>query len=141
VPELSIADNISSAGSRGPGWGHGEPAGDGRRVPEIAGELGLRLDRARLVRTCQIAEQQLIEVAKALSLNVTVLIMDEPTSALGRRRGATAVRGDPRLVARGVAVIYISHRWRSVEIADRVTSCGDGGYIGTRRWPAPTRPS
>ncbi|WP_279583363.1 sugar ABC transporter ATP-binding protein [Fodinicola feengrottensis] len=121
--------------------GHDQPAPDGRRVARrLLAELGLRLDPRRPVRTCQIAEQQLIEVAKALSLNVRVLIMDEPTSALADAEVKLLFAVIRRLVARGVAVIYISHRLEELyEIADRVTVLRDGGYIGTREMAATDR--
>ncbi|GAA1694312.1 ribose ABC transporter ATP-binding protein RbsA [Fodinicola feengrottensis] len=140
VPELSIADNIFLGREPRTRWGTiNRPLMDAESRRLLA-ELGLRLDPRRPVRTCQIAEQQLIEVAKALSLNVRVLIMDEPTSALADAEVKLLFAVIRRLVARGVAVIYISHRLEELyEIADRVTVLRDGGYIGTREMAATDR--
>jgi ribose transport system ATP-binding protein len=140
VPDMSIADNIFLG--REPRTPRGTI--DRRRMRtrsrELLAELGLALDPRRLIRACRIAEQQLIEVAKALSQNVRILIMDEPTSALADaevRRLFTVIR---TLTARGVAVVYISHRLEELaEIADRVTVLRDGGRVGTRVMAEATR--
>ncbi|GAA2432871.1 sugar ABC transporter ATP-binding protein [Actinomadura vinacea] len=133
VPELSIAENLFLG--REPRTGRGtldRKAMDARAVELLAG-LGLKLPPRRLVRQCRIAEQQLIEVAKALNSDVRILVMDEPTSALADaevRRLFTVIRD---LAARGVAVIYISHRFEELEeIADSVTVLRDGTCIGRR---------
>ncbi|WP_163506161.1 sugar ABC transporter ATP-binding protein [Fodinicola acaciae] len=140
VPELSIADNIFLGREPRTRWGTVNRPVMYEESRKLLAELGLRLDPRRLVRTCQIAEQQLIEVAKALSLNVRVLIMDEPTSALADAEVRLLFAVIRRLVARGVAVVYISHRLEELyEIADRVTVLRDGGYIGTRDMAATDR--
>ncbi|MEU6720272.1 sugar ABC transporter ATP-binding protein [Nonomuraea sp. NPDC046802] len=129
VPELSIADNIFLGRERAILDRKGMEA----RTAELLRGLGLDLSPRRLVKQCKIAERQLIEVAKALSQNVRVLVMDEPTSALADaevRRLYTVIRD---LTGRGVAVIYISHRLEELEeIADRVVVLRDGRYIGER---------
>lgn len=140
VPEMSISDNIFLG--REPKTRTG--AVNQKLMRSLARELlrsvGLTLDPRRLVRNCRVAEQQLIEVAKALSLDVKVLVMDEPTSALADaevQQLFTAVRS---LARNGVAIIYISHRFEEIEeIADRVTVIRDGAFIGERTVAEATR--
>ena len=134
VPELSIADNIFLGREPRTRLGHRRPLGRARtdRASCWPG-WACGCTRGGSVRQCRIAEQQLIEVAKALSLNVRILVMDEPTSALADaevRRLFAVIRD---LTARGVAVVYISHRLEELEeIADSVTVLRDGSYIGRR---------
>jgi ribose transport system ATP-binding protein len=141
VPDLSIADNIFLGREPRTAWGTRDRAAAHARTAELLAGLGLRLSPRRLVRNCRIAEQQLIEVAKAIGRNVRILVMDEPTSALADaevRRLFTVIRD---LTARGVAVIYISHRLEELEeIADSVTVLRDGAYIGRRAMADTTRP-
>ncbi len=103
-----------------------------RRAAEVLSGLGLRLDPRRPVKGLRVAEQQMVEVAKALSLDARVLIMDEPTAALAEheiRELFAAIRG---LKAKGVSVVYISHRMEELfEIGDRVTVLRDGRSVGT----------
>ena len=133
VPELSIADNVFLGREPRTVRGTIDRRTMYAKTAELLAGLGLDLSPRRLVRQCRIAERQLIEVAKALSLDVRVLVMDEPTSALADaevRRLFAVIRG---LTARGVAVVYISHRLEELEeIADSVTVLRDGTYIGRR---------
>ncbi|GIH16764.1 ribose import ATP-binding protein RbsA [Rugosimonospora africana] len=140
VPDMSIVDNIFLG--REPRTARGTI--DRRRMDEQAtrllAEVGLTLHPRRPVRQCRVAEQQLIEVAKALSASLRVLVMDEPTSALADaevRRLFTVIR---RLAAQGVGIVYISHRLEELdEIADSVTVLRDGAYIGRREMAGTTR--
>ena len=92
-----------------------------------------RFDVRRPVRELSLARRQLVEVAKALSLDARILVMDEPTSALTERETGTLFATIRRLTARGVAVVYISHRLDEIfEIGDRVTVLRDGRRIATR---------
>jgi ribose transport system ATP-binding protein len=140
VPELSVADNIFLGREPRTPWGTRDRQAAHARTSELLAGLGLSLPPRRQVRHCRIAEQQLIEVAKAIGRNVRILVMDEPTSALADaevRRLFTVIRD---LTARGVAVIYISHRLEELEeIADSVTVLRDGAYIGRRAMADTTR--
>jgi len=111
-----------------------------KRAERLLRRVGLDINPRRMVRQCRVAEQQLIEVAKALSLNVRVLIMDEPTSALAEaevRRLFSVIRS---LTEQGVGVIYISHRLEELEeIADSVTVLRDGHGIGRREMAKTSR--
>jgi rhamnose transport system ATP-binding protein len=95
--------------------------------------LGVHLDPRRKARGLTIAQLQMVEIAKALSFNAQVLIMDEPTSALTLHEVADLFRIVRQLRDAGKAVVFISHRLDEVfEIADRVTVLRDGHLIGTR---------
>jgi ribose transport system ATP-binding protein len=95
--------------------------------------LGLQVDPEKAVRELGIAQQQMVEVAKALDDRARVLIMDEPTSALSDREIEELFATIQRLTAGGTAVIYISHRLEEVKrIGHRVTVLRDGRRIATR---------
>lgn len=97
-------------------------------------ELGVAIDARAIVSRLSVAEQQMVEVAKALSLHARVLIMDEPTSALTAQEIAELFAAIRRLRERGVAIVYISHRMEELfAIGDRVTVLRDGRHVGTRR--------
>ena len=94
--------------------------------------IHLNLDPNRKVNTLSVAQQQMLEIAKALSLNAKIMIMDEPTSALTEAEIENLFRLIRELRERGVGVIYISHRLEELNhIADRVTVMRDGKHVGT----------
>ena len=94
--------------------------------------LGVTLDVRRAAAGLTLAEQQTVEIARALSLKVRVLIMDEPTASLSAHEVARLLDIARALKAQGVAVIYISHRLDEIfRIADRVTVIRDGAHIST----------
>jgi ribose transport system ATP-binding protein len=140
VPELSISDNIFLGRELRTAVGTIDRQRMHARCRQLLADLGLTLDPRRLVRQCRIAEQQLIEVAKALSLDARVLIMDEPTSALADAEVQRLFAVIRQLAAAGAAIIYISHRLEELnEIADTVTVQRDGQHIATRPMSATTR--
>ena len=95
--------------------------------------LGVRIDARRKVRDLSVAEQQMVEVAKALSFEARILIMDEPTSALTEHEIRELFATIGRLQQKGVSIIYISHRLEELfEVGDRVTVLRDGRYVATR---------
>ncbi len=95
-------------------------------------QLGLELDVRRPVEQFPIAVQQLIEIAKALSQNARVLVMDEPTSALNAPEVETLFGLIRSLKERGCGIVYITHKMEEIErIADRITVLRDGEWIGT----------
>ncbi|WP_198662659.1 sugar ABC transporter ATP-binding protein [Primorskyibacter marinus] len=103
-----------------------------KKTAEIFASLQLAMDPRTQVSTQTIARQQLIEIAKALSYNPRVLIMDEPTAALNDAEIAELFKVIERLKADGVGIVYISHRMDEIKrIADRVTILRDGAYIDT----------
>lgn len=101
---------------------------DARRVLDM---VGLSVDPATPLHRMTIAHQQLVEIAKALSVNARVLIMDEPTSSLSQHETENLFRVVNDLRTRGVSVIYISHRLGEVKaLADRVSVLRDGQNAG-----------
>ncbi len=97
------------------------------QAQRLLDELGVNIDAHALVRDLGVAHKQMVEVAKALSINSKVLIMDEPTAPLTNREIKTLFDTIKMLKARGVSIIYISHRLEEVmEICDRATIMRDG---------------
>src|SRR5919106_2555389 len=130
-PDLGVAENIfMSHQDRGAlvNW---------RRMYKdaeaILARLDVRLDVRTLASSLTVASQKAVEIAKALSLDVRVLIMDEPTAALSAHEAAELFKQIRRLTASGVAVLFISHRLdEGFEIPDRVTVLRDGRLISSR---------
>ncbi|MGD1037542.1 MAG: ATP-binding cassette domain-containing protein, partial [Roseiarcus sp.] len=95
--------------------------------------LNLNIDPRTVVGSLTVAKQQMVEIAKTLSFNSRVLIMDEPTAALNAAEIAELFKMIRELKARGVGIVYISHKIDELkQIADRVTVLRDGEYVGTR---------
>ncbi|CAN7716435.1 sugar ABC transporter ATP-binding protein [Variovorax paradoxus] len=98
----------------------------------IFARMNLRLDPHTPVGELTVAKQQMVEIAKALSFDSRVLIMDEPTAALNNEEVADLFRIIGQLRSQGVAIVYISHKMDELKrIADRVTVMRDGQYIAT----------
>jgi rhamnose transport system ATP-binding protein len=131
-PDLDIAENIL-VGRQPTRRG----SIDWKRMYQEAGELlrrlGLSLDPRTKARELSVAQQQLVEIARALSINAKVLIMDEPTSSLTQREVEELFAIVRQLRASGAAIVFISHRLEELfALADRVTTLRDGAYVGTR---------
>lgn len=104
-----------------------------RKAEEIFKELNLDLDPTVKVGDLTVANQQMVEIAKALSYHSKVLIMDEPTASLTENEIEDLFSIIRVLKAKGPAIIYISHRLEELEmITDRVTVMRDGTYVGTK---------
>ena len=130
-PDLNVAENIFISNRAGGAWL------DWRAMfaeaDRIVAQLGVTLDVRRAAAGLTLAEQQTVEIARALSLKVKVLIMDEPTASLSAHEVERLLSIARALKAQGVAVIYISHRLDEIfRIADRVTVIRDGQHISTR---------
>ena len=98
----------------------------------LLAHLNLDIDPRAVVGGLTVAKQQMVEIAKALSFNSRVLIMDEPTAALNNAEIAELFKMIRELKSRGVGIIYISHKMDELkQIADRVTVLRDGEYVGT----------
>lgn len=129
-PDLNVAENIFIS-HQGRGsvvrWGKMY-----RDADAILAKLGVALDVRSPARGLTLAAQQTVEIAKALSLNTRVLIMDEPTASLSAHEVGQLFKLVYNLRERGVAVLFISHRMDEVfEIADRVTIFRDGRHISS----------
>ena len=132
VPELSVAENIflgrwkTSAG----------PAVDFKAMKDEAkvylDMLDVHVDPSKKLKDLRIGEQQLVEIAKAISLNSKIIVMDEPTSAISEKEAEKLFTIIRRLRGEGKGIIYITHRMEEIfKIADRLTVMRDGQYIGT----------
>ncbi len=134
--ELNLADNLDVAANIFLGleqlrWGLIDKARQRREAREFLRAVGLDVDPAVLVSMLTIGHQQLVEIAKALSVNARVLIMDEPTSSLSSHEAENFFKVIRELRGRGVSIVYISHRLGEVRaLADRVTVLRDGKNAG-----------
>ena len=133
VPHLSVAENIF-LGKTPTRWGgvvdFRRMRADARRILD---GLGVAIDCDAPVHSLRLAQQQMVEVARALSDDARLLVMDEPTSALSQREVGELFATIARLTSKGVAVVYISHRMDEVfRIGHRVTVLRDGCHVATR---------
>jgi ribose transport system ATP-binding protein len=137
--ELNLAGHLDVAGNiflgREPTWGGILRLIDRRRIHDesarITRRLGLHASTHTLVRDLSIGQQQLVEIARALSLRSRLLILDEPTSSLTESETDRLFAVLRELKAEGISILYISHRLKEVEeIADRVTVLRDGKNAG-----------
>ncbi|GAB3596119.1 sugar ABC transporter ATP-binding protein [Microbacterium tumbae] len=131
MPDLTVAQNIYIGREPTTGGFLSERALN-RRTAELLSRLEIDLDPRQNVGELTVAKQQMVEIAKALSFNAKVLIMDEPTSALTDSEVETLFTLIEQLKARGTGIVYISHRMDELRrLADRVTVLRDGTYIGS----------
>jgi ABC-type sugar transport system ATPase subunit len=136
--ELNLVENLSAAANIFLGREKKKVLGllDDRAMERAAGELLVQLEcqvhPRQLVRELRVGDQQLVEIAKALSLETEILIMDEPTSALTESEVARLFRVIDRLRKHGVTILYISHKLDEVfRLADRITVLRDGKLVRT----------
>ncbi len=133
LPELTVAQNIFLCREpRGP-LGLIDFSRMHEEAAALLGKLGEKIDPRRQVRDLKIAQKQMIEIAKAISFNVELLIMDEPTSALTGKETKILFELIASLSAQGIAVVYISHRLQEiVDVCHKVTVLRDGSLVATR---------
>jgi rhamnose transport system ATP-binding protein len=133
-PELTVAENIFMGHAPRGLFGMLDWGTMAKRAQEILASLNIHdMDVGRKVGSMSVGNRQRVEIAKALSLNARILIMDEPTAAL-TEADVQRLFGIVRLLKeRGVGIIYISHRLEEVFVlADRVTVLRDGQYVATK---------
>ncbi|RYB05206.1 sugar ABC transporter ATP-binding protein [Lichenibacterium ramalinae] len=129
LPELTIAENVFIG--RWPRRnGRVDRATMVRRAQEQLARLNLRLPATRKVQGLSTAQQQLVEIAKALALDAKLLILDEPTAALGGAETEALFEQVRKLRAEGVGIVYISHRMEEIRrITDRIVVLRDGERV------------
>jgi ribose transport system ATP-binding protein len=132
VPHMTVAENIFLG--REPVKGH---TVDFKKmnadVKEILDSFELEIGPDEKVSSLTIAQQQMVEIIKALSFNAKILVMDEPTSSLSEKDVGFLFDTIRKLKGQGVGIIYISHRMSELkQITDRITVIRDGAYIGTK---------
>ena len=131
VQHLSVGDNIFIGRESQKGWKL-DRTKDNRRAEELLKELELDVSPNTTVSSLTVAKQQMIEIAKGISYDSKVLIMDEPTAALSINEIKDLFRVIQKLKAKGISIIYISHRLEELfEITDRITVMRDGAFINT----------
>jgi ribose transport system ATP-binding protein len=135
IPSLSIGENIflgrlpmtSRLGVPVIDWSKMH-----RDAAKLLAEMGLDLDTHQTVSTLSVGQQQVVEIAKAMSFKPAVLLLDEPTSALASREVNLLFTLVRRLRERGVTILYITHRMNELfEIADTCTVLRDGNFAGS----------
>jgi ABC-type sugar transport system ATPase subunit len=133
IPYLTAAENIFLGREKTDRFGLIDKNSIVESAGQLLGELNIELNCDLPIKYFGIAQRQMIEVAKALSLNARILIMDEPTSALSDAEIKQLFAAIRKLKANGVSIIYISHRLEELfEIGDRVTVLRDGKNAGTK---------
>ena len=132
APSLSVAENISLGREPHTAGGWLDARTMNRNAQRMLEQIGASFPPTTVVGTLSIAQQQLVEIAKSLSENARILVMDEPTASLSERETQKLFDIIRTLRQQDIAIIYISHRMSEVyELADRVTILRDGQYVGT----------
>ena len=128
-PHLTVAENMFLGREKMKGFVV-DKKGMEAEAQEILSDLKIDIDPGEMVGNLPVSKQQMVEIAKALSINAKVLIMDEPTSALTAKEIDELFRIIKRLRADGCGIVYISHRLEELQhIVDRVTIMRDGQYM------------
>ena len=131
-PDLSIAENIFMGRQPTGRWGSIDYAKMSRAVSQQLAQLGVSLRPEDPVLGLSIADQQIVEIIKALTFDAKVLIMDEPTAALSAEEVRRLFQVVERLRKKGVALMFVSHRLEEVfEISQRITVMRDGHVVSS----------
>jgi ABC-type sugar transport system ATPase subunit len=132
IPHLSVAENLSlKAFVSEPGW-YVNWRKVQRRAQEALARLHFKIDPGSRVKDLSVAQQQMLEIAIALSKKAQVIVMDEPTAALSKRETEILFELIRQLREQGLGIIYVSHKLEEVNmIADRVTILRDGNNVAT----------
>jgi rhamnose transport system ATP-binding protein len=132
-PTLTVAENLALGSEGGRWWRRVDWGARRRRAEALLARVGARVDPDAEAGTLSAAEQQLVEIARALGADARVLILDEPTAALPQADVERLFGVVRELRARGAGVVYISHRLEELPaLADRVTVLRDGHTVETR---------
>ncbi len=133
-PDLSVAENVFMGHTPRTALGAVDHAAVRSRARQLLDMIGLDCSPDLPLGRLRTSEQQLVEIARALSLGSRVLIMDEPTAALSQREVRRLFEVVARLKQQGVAMLFVGHRMDEIyEIADRITILRDGRFVGTER--------
>ena len=139
VPDLSIAENVFLGNLPKKAFRTVDWQALYSKTSELLLDLGLDIDPEIPISALTVAQQQLVEIARALSRQAQIIIMDEPTSALSQTEIESLFAVVRRLQARGVGIMYVSHKLDEIyAIADRVTVFRDGEHIATEAVPNTT---
>ena len=132
VASITVADNIFLGHEIIGRFRLIDYAEQNRRATGLMHSMGIDIPASKLVESLSPAEQQTLQIVKALHINARIMIMDEPTSSLGVEETKALLNIVRKLVARKIGIIFISHYLREIfEIGDRVTILKDGQTVGT----------
>ena len=132
IPDLTVAENITLGSEPCSAFGVINRPAQLARAKELLTELESDIGPTRLMRTLTVAQTQVVEIAKALGRQADVILMDEPTAALSDHEVAALFRAIARLKARGVTIVYTTHKMDEVfRLADRISVLRDGRLVGT----------
>ena len=132
APHLSVAENLWMGREPRTRWGLLDTVRLQQATVDALREVGATFSPSTPVGALSTGQQQLVEIAKSLSQNARILIMDEPTASLSEREAQTLFEIIHRLRERGIAIVYISHRMEEVyALSDRVTVLRDGQWVAT----------
>lgn len=132
VPEMTVAENILLGAEPRMALGMVDISKLRERACEILATLGVGLDVQQKVKNLTVAQQQMVQIARAMGYRCNTLIMDEPTASLSQRETEALFKNIRRFREQGTTVLYISHRMQEVfDIADRITVLRDGQLICT----------
>lgn len=133
VPYLTVAQNLFLGREIVGAAGKVNMEETNRRAQEMLSKVGVNIRATEMVEDLTIAQQQMVEIVKAVSFNGRIIVMDEPTSSLSNEEVEQLFRIIATLKEQKVSIIYISHRMEELfRISDRVTVIRDGQYVGTR---------
>jgi len=140
-PDLTVAENIALGKESGSSlWSKVNWRARRKHASELLERIGANIGPAALAGELSMPEQQLVEIAKALDANASVLILDEPTASLGDRDAENLFRIILELRGKGVAIVYITHRFEELgRVADCVTVLRDGQSVETRAMDGTTK--
>jgi ribose transport system ATP-binding protein len=131
APNMTVAQNVFMGSEPRKAFGMVDERAMNERTAVVLKNLGARFSATTLAKNLSIAEQQQVEIGRALIHEGRILIMDEPTAALSDRETEQLFRIIEQLRDKGIAILYISHRMAEVHrLATRVTVLRDGGYVG-----------
>ncbi len=131
-PHLTVAENIFLGHERRGAFGLIDYSKTRKDAAALLRKLGVDIDPDRLVSELTVADQQMVEISKALVHDVKLLILDEPTAVISGREAELLFARLAALKAEGVAIVYVSHRLEEIfQIADRVTVFKDGQHVVT----------
>ncbi len=131
IPQLTVRENLFLGREKTGVAGFLTKRQETEDARKLFEKLGVHVDPEAKIEKLSVAEQQFVEIAKALAVEARIVVMDEPTAALSQREVERLFAIIADLKAAGIGVIYISHRMDEVQqIADRVTVLRDGQYVG-----------
>jgi rhamnose transport system ATP-binding protein len=140
--DLTVAENIFLGHAPRTRWGLIDWSAMTSQSRDILTRIGARLDPGLLLKDLGIASRHLVAIARALSINARVVIMDEPTAALSRTEIEELYHLVERLKAEGKAILFISHKFDEIfRIADRFTVFRDGAFVGEGEMSGVTEPA